>query len=427
MLNRYNNRRKSVQPRIKRWLDQQEISEEAISIFEESLICYNSKAWRSALLMSYVGFLTIVRDRILSASMPSGFLEPAWLQKGRDLRNPDKWDTNAFSCTQQKSPAPIFIVSDDLRHQVEFWKNRRNDCAHSKPNLITAGHVESFYSFLISNSSKFVVNGSRSSLLDRIKNHYDPDKTPLNTPVDELIISLNTSVESSELNEFIDEIFNYLDSTKSSYEILTGTISGNKIQFIEAIYRLGSQDVKSETLSKLSVSPELAVSVLRKNAQFSNELIGQPQLIRTIWRSHLFKHSMNDFGVLCSLINNRLIPDEQMNEVFEVVFEVDIQPNNLEQRTLELHDFNTFVRSKIVSGIFRNFSAANSAKKHIISFLNSIILDDVICNKIYDDFHNPWVADDLASALNNYFAENPHKVVEYRAHVQNCPSGLSGL
>lgn len=416
-----------MQTKIKQWLDEQEISEEAKSVFEESLICYNSKAWRSALLMSYVGFLTIVRDRILSASMPSGFPEPAWEQKGRDLRNPDKWDANAFSCTQQKSPAPIFVVSEDLRHQVEFWKNRRNDCAHSKPNLITAGHVESFYSFLISNSSKFVVNGSRNSLLGRIKDHYNPDKTPINTPVDELIVSLNTSVESSELDDFIDEIFVYLDSTKTSYEVMTGAICGNKVQFIEAIYRLGSADVKSVTLNKLLVSPELALSVLRKNNQFSNEFTGQPALIRTIWRSHLFKSNMNDFGLLCSLINNGLIPQAQMNEVFEIVFEVDIQPNNLEQRTLELNDFNIFVRSKIDNGIFRNFSAANSARKHIISYLDSITLDDAICARIYDDFNNSWVADDLASALNSYFAENPNKVSEYQAHGRNCPSGLNGL
>ncbi|PSV99871.1 hypothetical protein [Photobacterium iliopiscarium] len=416
-----------MKTRIKRWLDEQEISKEAISIFEESLICYDSKAWRSALLMSYVGFLTIVRDRILSASMPTGFTNLAWEQKGRDLRNPDKWDANAFSCTQQKSPALIFIVSEDLRDQVEFWKNRRNDCAHSKPNLITSGHVESFYSFLISNSSKFVVNGSRNSLFNRIKDHYNPDKTPLNTPVDKLIVSLNTSVENAELNDFIDEIFSYLDSTKNSYEIMTGAISGNKIQFIEAIYRLGSTDVKSVTLNKLLISPELAMSVLRKNTQFSNELIGKPQFVRTIWRNYLFKHSMNDFGVLCSLINNGLIPQPQMNEVFEVIFEIDIQPNSLEQRTLELHAFNTFVREKIDNGIFRNFVEANSARKHIISYLDSIILDDTICKKIYDDFHNSYVADDLASALNRYFAENPNKVLEYQAHNLKCPSSLNGL
>ena len=416
-----------MQTRIKRWLDEQEISEEATSIFEESLICYNSKAWRSALLMSYVGFLTIVRDRILSASMPSGFPDSAWNQKGRDLRNPDKWDTNAFSCTQQKSPAPIFIVSDDLRHQVEFWKNRRNDCAHSKPNLITAGHVESFYSFLVSNSSKFVVNGSRNSLLGRIKDHYNPDKTPMNTPVDELIVSLNTSVESAELDDFIDEIFVYLDSTKTSYEVITGAICGNKVKFIEAIYRLGSTEVKSVTLGKLLASPELALSVLRENTQFSNELIGQPELIRTIWRNHLFRNNMNDFGVLCSLINNGLIPIQQMNEVFEVVFEVDIQPNSLEQRVLELNDFSAFIRSKIDDGIFRNFSAANTARRHIISYLDSITLDDAICEKIQNDFHNSWVADDLASALNSYFAENPSKVAEYQTHGLNCPSGLNGL
>lgn len=413
--------------RIKQWLDEQDISEEAMSIFEESLICYNSQAWRSALLMSYVGFLTIVRDRILSASMPSGFPESAWAQRGRDLRNPEKWDAIAFSCTQQKNPAPIFIVSDDLRHQVEFWKNRRNDCAHSKPNLITAGHVESFYSFLVSNTSKFVVNGSRSSLLDQIENHFNPDKTPVNTPVDSLIIKLNTSVETSEFYDFINDLFEYFDNNKSTYESLTGAISNNKVKFIEGIYQLGNSDAKSATLNNLISSPELAVAVLRKNNQFSNEFSGHAQFVRTIWRSHLFRNGMNDFGVLSSLINNGLIPLEQMNEVFEKIFEVDIQPSVLEQRTIESHGFHDFVRSKINNGTFRNFSEANNARKHIITYLDSIILDDELCEKIYDDFQNTWVADDLASALNSYFAANQHKVAEYQVHGRSCPSGLAGL
>lgn len=412
---------------MRKWIDEQDISEEAKSIFEESLICYGAQAWRSALLMSYVGFLTIVRDRILSAPIPTGFPETAWAQRGRDLRNPDKWDANAFSCTQQKSPAQIFLVSDDLRHQVEFWKNRRNDCAHSKPNLITEGHVESFYSFLISNSSKFVVNGSRNSLLGLIKDHFNPDKTPLDTPMDDLILKVNTSVEQSELGDFIDDVFSYFDSNRTRFENVTGAISRNKVGFIDAIYRLGSSDVKSVTLGKLTSLPDLTVEVLRKNNQFTNELNGQPQLVRTLWRRHFFKNSMNDYGVLCSMLNNGLIPAQQLDEVYEVIFAVDIQPNELELMTLVSHGFHTFVRAKIDNCVFRDFAYANSARKHIISYFDSIELDETLCERLYEDFNNTWVADDLASAFNSYFSENPHKVTEYQAHGRTCPRGLRGL
>ncbi|MEM5547637.1 hypothetical protein [Pseudoalteromonas fuliginea] len=412
---------------MNKWLDEQNISEEAISVFKESLVCYGAQAWRSSLLMSYVGFLTIIRDRILEASPPVGFTVLAWEQKGRDLRNPDKWDANAFSCTQQKSPEPLFLVTDDLRHQVTFWKNRRNDCAHSKPNLITEGHVESFYSFLISNSSKFVVNGSRNSVLGLIKDHFNPDKTPPNTPLDYLINKVNTSVEQSELGDFIDDVLSFFDDNRTRFENITGAMNQNKINFIDASYRLGSTDFKASIMSKLVDLPELIVEVLRKNSQFTNELNGHAQLVRILWRRHLFLSERNDSNILCSMLNNNLIPQGELDEVFEIVFEKDIQPNELELMTLTTNGFHDFVRDKIDSGVFRNFAEANSARKHIIGYFDSTELDATLCNKLYDDFDQTWVADDLASAFNRYFSENSHKVAEYKSHGLECPRELRGL
>lgn len=416
-----------MQIRIREWIDEQDISEEARSILEESLICYRSQAWRSALLMSYVGFLTIVKDRILNATIPNGFPETAWAQRGRDLRNPDKWDANTFSCTQQRAPAEIFIISDDLRHQVEFWKNRRNDCAHSKPNLITAGHVESFYSFLISNASKFVVNGSRNSLFALIQDHFNPDKTPLDAPINNIISMLNNSVEQAELNDFLTEVFTWFDQNMSHYEQITGSISSNKIKFIDGIFNFGSNFTRAATLTALLSSPDLVVAILRRNNQFSNELSGRDQLIRSIWRGHLFTRGMNDFSVLCSLINNGLIPIAQHNEVFERIFSIDIQPNEIERLTLYSNGFGAFIRRKIDNHVFRNFHEANRAKKHIVGYLSRIILDRELCIILHDDFEHQYVADELANALNNYFSENTEKVSEYQTHGISAPSHLSAL
>ena len=66
------------------------------------------------------------------------------------------WDSSAFDATQQQKPAPIFVVPDDLRRQVEFWKDRRNDCAHSKDNKITPAYVEALHAFIESNLNNIV-------------------------------------------------------------------------------------------------------------------------------------------------------------------------------------------------------------------------------------------------------------------------------
>jgi len=125
--------------------------------------------------MSYLGFLTAVRDRLLAAPhVPAGVSEGAWDSLRKQLRNDDKWDPTAYDATQAQKPAPYFIVSDNVRSQVEYWKNRRNDCAHAKSNAIEGSHVEMMWLFIQSNLPKFVVNGSRAALLDKLGRHFDP-------------------------------------------------------------------------------------------------------------------------------------------------------------------------------------------------------------------------------------------------------------
>jgi hypothetical protein len=65
-------------------------------------------------------------------------------------------DAATFDATQHKNPAPIFAIDQELRDQVKFWKDRRNDCAHSKQNQIIAAHCEAFYAFVRSTLNRFI-------------------------------------------------------------------------------------------------------------------------------------------------------------------------------------------------------------------------------------------------------------------------------
>lgn len=83
----------------------------------------------------------------------------------KNLRKEEKWDEEVNECVKKNDPNKvIFNISDDLRNQYLYWKNRRNDCAHFKKNIIDYFHVESFWLFLQSNLVKFAVNGSKEQL-----------------------------------------------------------------------------------------------------------------------------------------------------------------------------------------------------------------------------------------------------------------------
>jgi hypothetical protein len=141
---------------LEQWLDDQTLSSESRSCYEESFICYKVAAYKAALLFGYLGFLTTIRDRILQSRSPQGIPEDRWTKIQKDVSNHALWDAATFDATQHKNPAPIFAIDQELRDQVKFWKDRRNDCAHSKQNQIIAAHCEAFYAFVRSTLNRFI-------------------------------------------------------------------------------------------------------------------------------------------------------------------------------------------------------------------------------------------------------------------------------
>ncbi|MFD4820919.1 hypothetical protein ACFY5J_19515 [Peribacillus butanolivorans] len=90
-----------------------------------------------------------------------------------------------------------------------FWENRRNDCAHAKGNIISYPHVESFWLFLQSNLPKFVVNGGREFILQGIKNHFDPTRTPVGTTIYPIINKIKTSIDIVDYKEFLQKLMDF--------------------------------------------------------------------------------------------------------------------------------------------------------------------------------------------------------------------------
>ena len=132
------------------WILSQEISADAKDLISEAIVCYKANANRAALLFSYLCFQTIIRDRMLNANRPDNIPEGMWTDILKKLRNEDTWDQTVFDNLQRQQPKEIFILNDDIRNQITYWKNRRNDCAHSKNNIIGVSHVdEKFLVFIV--------------------------------------------------------------------------------------------------------------------------------------------------------------------------------------------------------------------------------------------------------------------------------------
>ena len=214
---------------IETWLESQELDQEADSCFSESFICFKVGAYKAALLFAYLGFFGVLRTRILAAQPPTGFTAAHWTSIQNKVRNAETWDKSIFEATQQVNPGQVFIVSPDLRGQVTYWKDRRNDCAHSKQNKIVAAHVEAFFAFVESNLSKFAVNGSRPAITARIFNHYNPSLTPPNQQIAPLIQEITHAVPIAELGDFTNDLATAFDNNRSAIEVALNKPSANKL------------------------------------------------------------------------------------------------------------------------------------------------------------------------------------------------------
>ena len=207
---------------IESWIDQQNFSPDIRLLFSDSIKCYKADAFRASLLFSYLGFLTIIKERLLSTKKPPLFEQPYWDNNIlKQIQNDDKWEAAVYQATQTEAKVKqgvkerdaIFSISTGLRNEISYWKNRRNDCAHFKANEINNFHVESFWSFLRSNLSKITVEGGIASLLAKFALHYDATHTPAGKDVSPLVAEISASVDPLNLATFWDKLETIIDNS----------------------------------------------------------------------------------------------------------------------------------------------------------------------------------------------------------------------
>ena len=301
------------------WLIEQVIPLPAKELFKEAVVCYKASAYRAALLFSYLGFQTTVRDRILRSKQPSSFTENHWKKIQNDVRDDDTWDNAVFDAIQQGPPREVFLLTEDLRNQVKYFKNRRNDCAHGKNNKIEYAHVEAFWLFIQSNLSRFVVNESREDLINRIRDHFDLSITPPGEDYSHIVNDIPYAVEQDRFIDFFHDVHQVFATRK--FTAFGAPLE--EAEFLNSILDL-QEDVSSTKLSEylqVKENEDVFVTFLKVRPERVVYFRTNPTLIRRLWYELLFTGYVNekDLPVFCALLRNNLIPDTQIAEAFEVV------------------------------------------------------------------------------------------------------------
>lgn len=401
------------------WIYDQNINEDAIDLFREAFICFRSKAYRPSLLFSYLGLLTILKSRLLSSDKLQNIRANRWDQIQRNVSDEDLWDRKVFEETQRSAPNNVFDISDDLRNQVKYWKNRRNDCVHSKSNTINHAHLESFWQFIKSNLDKFAVSGSKAGLLNKFEIRFDQSLTPKGADYSHLIEKIPAAVEPNEYSDFYEELLDIFSNRAHHFFDL---YSYEEIEFFRDLLDINSNIALTSLLDFFKVNIALLIEVLKLDPSRIHHFSNDPMFIRNLWYEHLFnRRGEKHFPIYVSLLRNELIPEDQINEAhLRVISRLSgSHPNDAELETLInsgfVENFKVYVYDE---GNINIFDWANPNSRLVVRLINQVELDESVITSLFSAFsaeNHPW---DLRRDLNIYLIENRDFNVRLRDSFQ---------
>lgn len=400
-----------MQIAFERWIQAQEIDRVAKELFTEASTCYRASAYKAALLFSYLGFQTILRERILSSRSPTGIPSGQWQDIKNNLLNDDRWDPQVFDATQMSSSRAVFRLTDDVRNQVLYWKNRRNDCAHGKTNEITHAHVDAFWAFIKSNLGKFVVDGSKEGLLNEIKIHFDRSLTPSGADPTYLIAKIPTAVEGNQVHTFLEEVINMIMGDSG-----LNIVSRDVVCFFDGMFNTGSEIVTTNLVNLLKSRFSLLRAILRISPDKLQYFSDDNRFIRRLWYAHLFRGQVgDDMSIYCALLRSNLIPPSELNEAHKTIIERTVRAPTTDEQFSILHSsgfFDILRNVAFAQGDINSFVWANNNAELIAYYLDKFKIDKEIAKTLaaaFDSKHHAW---DLREQLNHLFRRRPDKRLE---------------
>lgn len=385
---------------FEKWLEENQISDEALNLFTESIKCYRIGAYRSSFIMSYIAFQNVLKKRILEASfIPNGIND--WSTICSKLRDDDEWDKQVADCVKRQRPNTIFCISPSIVSQYESLRCIRNTCAHGKSGNIEYYNVECLWGFIQAYYSKFVINGSTQGILQMIKEHYDTSITPFGSDVRPIVDNIILGIKEDEMIDLFENIYQmsiaaskscYSFSKKWSYIDLWDLLVNESNQIIqEHIIMLLIQNHADEIDNFITAYPHTA-------DLFLNDL----KFVRKLWTTIIFKnwnkHKEGTWIIIRNLINNNLVPADERDNFYRELYQfIGTSYSDKYIDVLKKTDYFERLKRKLFSSdtyAYPTYQTANNNINDIIRYFKNFgmeqdtvcVVNDVIKLMNYGDF-----------------------------------------
>jgi hypothetical protein len=393
-----------VKIRFEEWYKRNSINNETLSLFNEGIMCYRVGAYRAAFIMTYLGLQIAIKKRILSAThKPNKMPQGKWDDIIARIQDDRVWDYEVVNAVNMKNPDCIFVLDDNIRKQYEYWRNIRNDCAHAKSNLIDYPHVEAFWLFIQANYDKFVVNGGRNGLMEKIRKHYDIRYTSPNANVSYIVEAIKSSVAKGEIVDFLGDIYKFFSEDLKLWNVFSDKHVAHLL-WDEIVYSEDSV-LRESLLEFVRKEKEIFVDFIVEYSDKFYEFVSDEAFARIFWTEWIWDVFRNNdksgFRCVRILLENKIIPEnEEKIFVKNMVKKVkSVPPEDMTDMLIDIGYFEelreklftekTYEMASGISSINFNWAKMKYYIKvcgidaHIVKILNKYYLKTT-----YGDYHN---------------------------------------
>lgn len=374
--------------KFERFIDNRNFSSDANSLFQEAIICYKFSAYKASLIMAYLGFMQLIKDKLIISNPANGYDIDRWrtdiLHK---IKKEECWDKEVFEILI-RSKNPIFNINEGLKTQLYYWKDRRNDCAHFKKNNISQCHIEAFLEFIESNIDKFIMAEGVDFLIEQFKTFFDEyyQEKDLNTLISKMFVIFNEEM----FEDFLDKIFNifvnkdYISKIDPWSSALCEIPPELKILFSELLLRVDNYESFKQLLCRKIISNEFFyIELCSFNTQIYT-LIPPTDKIKEIFYNDditnynplLFKYFIHDIPI--SLKEKAYL--KFLNRLSYEINE-DLKTNYF------MYNLDKLKEYVILDAFINNFSWANKNKYFVLDLFRLLDFDNDMELKLKSIFY----------------------------------------
>ncbi|ASJ09519.1 hypothetical protein A3L11_09865 [Thermococcus siculi] len=443
---------------IEKWIESKKKQyENSQELLIESIIAYKAGAYRAAYIMSWLFFVSAIKERFLKIpNCPQDIPEESWKLVRKWFTDENYWDFNVMKALlrenlnkEEKDIEKIFNVPSDLPTLIKAYRKYRNICAHGKDYTISYSHVEAFWGFIMDALSKITITGEIEVFVDRLVETFNKFGVDNDKLVGDLLSQALQVVSADSFQDFLEMLDSKLEEKDMSemtrhkvfvkiYEIIQNFSKRDPkyAEYSEELVKYVIQSTKIDTQVFAGLYPESLRDILSQRPIYAEELL--TLLERAVSTEEEMPPYILPQCLELALMDLAYLQEDTFNKLIGLVKKIPYILTNwnvqwvgtmLSQKPelveiLDKHGFfdnlKRVILDKVIVPKGFNFTTANERSLLPTIYIKHKGLDEDLVKKMVivfsdKDEHYPYRVKD---ALEDYFKTNTEKWDEFKQIFQ---------